>query len=74
MEENICMLSKPASSGVELASCQKTDVADLNGVILLQKLEAQIFQRYKQLTWELGTGWCTDRQRSKTYGDGGGML
>ncbi len=58
MGDNICMFGKSASSGVESTNNanqpahQKTAVNVLNGVILLLKLEAERFQRYKQVTWE----------------------
>ena len=49
---------KSASSGVESMNNayqlarQKMAVDVLNGVISLLKLEAELFQRYKQVTWE----------------------
>ena len=58
MGDNICMFGKSASSGVESMNSanqlarQKTAVDALNGAILLLKLEADRFQRYKQLAWE----------------------
>ncbi len=58
MGENICMFGKSASSGVESMNNanqlvrQKMAVNVLNSVILLLKLEAERFQRYKQVTWE----------------------
>jgi len=58
MGDNICMFGKSASSGVEAMNCenklarQKTAGDVLNGVILLMKLEAERFQRYKNLALE----------------------
>ncbi len=58
MGDNICMFGKSASSGVEAMNCanklsqQKTAVDVLNGVILLMKLEAEHFQRCKNLALE----------------------
>jgi hypothetical protein len=58
MVDGICMFSKSASSGVEWmnranqVARQRTAVDVLNGVILLLKLEAEQFHRYKQLAWQ----------------------
>ncbi len=58
MGDGICMFSKSALLGVESmnranqVACQRMAVDVLNGVILLLKLEAERFYRYKQLAWQ----------------------
>ena len=58
MGSNICMFGKSASSGVESMNNanhiarQKTAVDVLNGILLLLKLEAERFERYKEVAWK----------------------
>ena len=58
MGSNICMFGKSASSGVESMNNanhiarQKTAVDALNGILLLLKLEAERFERYKEVAWK----------------------